>query len=180
MDAAPAIAELVGVDAVEGEAAVAILEGGDAVVETLEEQVDGLAPELRGVEAVEEDRPPTALGVADFADEDGGVGALVAALAGEEGIADPLDQEPFDRFGRAGVLDVAGRVLARGDRAEDLAVLVPDPFRKRRGPRVSGCRGWRGHGRRGGPGSKATSGDEDDVGLPVGRSPGRSCHSRAP
>ena len=108
----PAVAELVGVDAVEDEPAVAVLEGGHAVVVAVEEQFDGLAAELRGVEAVEEDRPPAALGVADLADEDGGVGALVAALAGEEGVADPLDEEPLDRLGRPGVLDVAGGVLA--------------------------------------------------------------------
>ena len=112
MDDPPAVAELVGIHAVEVEAAVAVLQGRHAVVVALEQQFDRLAAELGGVEAVEEDRPAAALGVADFPDEDGGVGALVAALAGEEGVADLLDQEPFDRLGGPGVLDVAGGVVA--------------------------------------------------------------------
>ena len=82
VDDPPAVAELVGVHAVELEAAVPVLERRDAVVVAVEEQVDGLAAELRGVEPVEQDRPAAALGVADLADEDGGVGALVPPLAG--------------------------------------------------------------------------------------------------
>ena len=77
--------------------------------------VTDMAAELRGVDAVEEDRAPAALGVADLSHEDGGVSALGPALVGEEFVADPLDQEPLDRLGRAGVLQVAGGVLARRD-----------------------------------------------------------------
>ena len=67
-------------------------------MEAVQQELDGLAAELAGEEAVEEDRPPAALGVADFPGEDGGVGALVAALPGEERVADALDQEPFERL----------------------------------------------------------------------------------
>ena len=94
VDHAPAVAEVVGVDAVDVEAALAVpLQDGDAVDVAFQQQVDGLAAELGGVEAVEEDRPAAALGVADFTSEDRGPGRFVAALAGEVAVAEPLDQD---------------------------------------------------------------------------------------
>ena len=128
VDRVRAIAEFVGVDAVDFEAAVAILKRGDAVVQTFGEQFHRFAAELRRVITIEQNRSPAALGVADLANENRGVGRFVAVLAREKGVADVLDQEPFDRLGRAGVLHVAGGVFAGRDRAEDVAFGVADSF----------------------------------------------------
>ena len=75
-----------------------------------EQQVDRLAAQLRAVETVEQNRPAAALGVADFAGEDRGLGRFVAALAGEVAVAEPLDQHVPQGLGRAGEHLVAGRV----------------------------------------------------------------------
>ena len=92
VDQAPAVAEVVGVDAGDVEAALAVpLQDGDAVDVPFQQQIDGVAAELGAVEAVEQDGPAAALRVADFTGEDGGPGRFVAALAGEVGVAEPAE-----------------------------------------------------------------------------------------
>src|SRR5579864_186742 len=129
MNVAPEVEKLVGVDAVEGETAVAVLKCGNAVVHPFEQEVDGLAAQFRGVEPVEQDRPAPPLGVAHLADKDGRVSTLVAALAGKELVADPLDQDPLDRVGGARILDVAGRIFARDHGAQVVPLVVDYPLR---------------------------------------------------
>ena len=118
VDRPPTVAEMVGVDAVEHEPTLAILQRRHAILIALQQKVDRLAAELRGIETVEQDRSTASLRMADFADEYRGVGALVAALFREKRIADPLDQQAFDRLGRSGVLEVPRRVFAGADRAQ--------------------------------------------------------------
>ena len=168
VDDPPAVSELVGIHAVEVEATVATLERRHAVVVAFEEQLDRLAAELRAEEPVELDRPAASLGVADLPDEDGGVGALVAALAGEVGVADLLGQEPFDRLGGPGVLDVAGRVVGCHLRAEDVSVGADDPLRDA-DDRVLLDVEDRDDSLHEGTGIDRRLGHEDDVGLAVGR-----------
>ena len=70
--ALPAVAEGVAVVAVHVEAALgAPLEDRDRVAHAVEQHVDRLAPELGGVEAVEQDRTAPALRVPDLPREDG-------------------------------------------------------------------------------------------------------------
>ena len=72
VDQAPAVAEAVGVVAVDVEALRGVvLEEETALLRPSTSSSTALRAELRGVEAVEEDRPSAALGVADFAGEDG-------------------------------------------------------------------------------------------------------------
>ena len=108
---APAIAEIVAVDAADVEASLAVvLQDGDAVDLPFEQQVDRVAAELRAHRTIEVDRPAAALRVADFAGEYRGPGRFVAALAGEVTIAQPFDQDLPQRLGRAAEDLVAGRV----------------------------------------------------------------------
>ena len=82
VDVAPAIAKRVTVDAVDVEARLVVpLQDGHGVVLSLEEHVDRLASELRGVEAVERQRSSAALRVADLASEDRLAGRLAAAAS---------------------------------------------------------------------------------------------------
>ena len=64
----------------------------DGVVLAFDEQIDGLRAELRGVEAVEQDRPAAALGVADFTGEDRFARRVAAAVELEILVADELDE----------------------------------------------------------------------------------------
>ena len=81
MDQTPAIAETVGVIALDVKSLLGVvLKDGHCVIAALEEQFDRLGAKLGGVETVEENRTATALGVADFAREDGFFGGITAVL----------------------------------------------------------------------------------------------------
>ena len=111
MDHAPAVAKIVAVDAADVKASVAVvLQDGHAVDLPFQQQVHRMAAELRGVKAIEIDRPAAALGVPDFAGEDRGSGRFVAPFAGEVAVSQPIDQNLPQRFGRAAEDLVAGRI----------------------------------------------------------------------
>ena len=128
VDGTPTIAETVGVDTIEDESAVARLQGRDAIVISLQEEIDSLPTQLSGIESIEENRPATALGVPDLSNENRRVGAFVATFSREEAIPEPFDEQPLHGLGRSRVLDVAAGVFAGGDGSHDVAIGPDDPF----------------------------------------------------
>ena len=87
-----------------------------------------LAPEQRRVKPVEQNRPPAALRVADFAGEDRLLGRFAAAVKLEISVANHLDQLRAQRLRRAAQDHVAGRVGGFGFRAQFAALFVHDAF----------------------------------------------------
>src|SRR5688572_19559708 len=99
VDEAPAVAEAVRIVALDMESvAGVVLEDGHGVVLAFEEKFDGLGAKLCPVEAVEEDRPAAALGVAHFTSEDGFACGFATAVALEIFIANHRDQSRPQSF----------------------------------------------------------------------------------
>ena len=129
MDEAPAVAEAVGVVAFHMKPfAAGVLQNGDGVVAAFDQQVHRLGPELRGIKAVKQNGPAAALGVADFAGEDGLLGGFAAPIKLEIPVANHLDQLRAQRLGRAAQHHVAAGVRGFGFRAQFAALLVHDAF----------------------------------------------------
>jgi hypothetical protein len=90
---APAVAESVRIVAFHMEAPrLVVLQNGDRVVPAFVKKFDGLRAELRGVKAIEENRPSAALRVAHFPDEDSFARCVAAPVKLEVPVTEHLDK----------------------------------------------------------------------------------------
>src|SRR6516165_2559803 len=89
----PPIAETVGVIAVHVKPFTgAVLQHGDGVVATFEQEFYGLGAELAGVESIKQDGPTTTLGVANFSSEDRFAGGIAPAVKLKVTVANKVNE----------------------------------------------------------------------------------------
>ena len=131
-----------------------------------EEHLDRLAPELGGVEPVEENGPAAALRVADLSGEDGGLRRLGPSELLEVVVAEVVDEHVAERVRGAREGDVAGGVVGLALRAELAAVLAHDALAAD-DDHVLLQLVELAHALDEGGNAHRDLGDEDDVGLPV-------------
>ena len=87
-----------------------------------------MTAQLSSVEAVEEDRSTAALRVSNFSSKDRRLGGFVAALTGEVGVAQPLDENLPQSIAGAGEDHVAGRIGRAFLNAKIAPLLVDHPL----------------------------------------------------
>src|SRR6185295_17638765 len=80
--------------------------------------------ELCGVEAVEKNRAPSPLGVADFAGEDRFARRFAAAIELKVTVADHLDQSRAQRLGGPRQLHIAGGIRRLAFRSQLAALFI--------------------------------------------------------
>src|SRR5580704_7693514 len=105
-----------------------VLQDGDGIVATLQQELDRFCAELRGVETIEHDRPSASLSVADLPGENRFSSRFPAPVKLEIAIPDHLDHLMAQGFGRAAQGDIPGRIGRPGFRPEFVPLLVDDAF----------------------------------------------------
>ena len=129
MDITPAVAESVRVITAHLESfGGGVLQDRDGIVATLEQKFDGLGAQLRGVEAIEHDRPSSSLSVTDLPGEDRFTSRVPAPVELEIAVPDHRYQLVSQCFGRTAQGDVTGRIGGPGFRPEFVPLFVDDAF----------------------------------------------------
>ena len=129
VNVSPPVTEPVGIISFDVKSAAGVvLQYGDRIILSFQQEFNRFGPKLSGVETVEKDRSSSSLSMTNFTSEDRFPGRVTSTIELEIAIADHLNEFMSKRFRRAAQRDVPSWIGRPGLRAEFTTLLIHDSF----------------------------------------------------